>query len=223
MKDQHVVISGGDGGLGIAVVAAFEAAGATCHLPVFGAGAAAPVGQAKVTGNVNLTDEAQVEAYYAKLPPIAASVHLAGGFVAKPIADTSKADLEKQVGLNLMTTFLCCREAVKALRKNGGGRIVNVAARVVEQPPGGMTAYVATKAAVAGLTRSLAAEVLKERILVNAVLPSIIDTPANRASMPGADHARWPKPEELARTIVFLASPANTLTSGALVPVYGLG
>ena len=223
MNGMNVVITGGDGGLGIAVVAAFESAGATCHLPVFGATAAAPVGNAKVTGNVNLTDEAAVEAYYASLPPISASIHLAGGFIAKPIAETSKADLEKQVSLNLITTFLCCREAVKAMRKNGGGRIVNVAARVVEQPPGGMSIYVATKAAVAGLTRSLAAEVLKERILVNAVLPSIIDTPANRASMPKADYNKWPKPEELAKTIVWLASPANTLTSGALVPVYGQG
>jgi NAD(P)-dependent dehydrogenase (short-subunit alcohol dehydrogenase family) len=223
MHQQHVVITGGDGGLGIAVVAAFTEAGATCHLPVFGATAAAPVPGAVVTPNVNLADEAAVEAYYADLPPIAASVHLAGGFVARPIAETSKADLEKQVSLNLMTTFLCCREAVKALRKAGGGRIVNVAARVVEQPPGGMTAYVAAKAAVAGLTRSLAAEVLKEKILVNAVLPSIIDTPANRAAMPKADYNKWPKPEELARAIAWLASPENTLTSGALVPVYGLG
>jgi len=223
LNGQHVVITGGDGALGIAVVAAFEAAGATCHLPVLGATPAAPIAGAVITGNVNLTDEAAVEAYYASLPPIVASVHLAGGFLAKPIADTSKADLEKQISLNIMTTFLCCREAVKALRKNGGGRIVNVAARVVEAPPGGMTAYVATKAAVAGLTRSLAAEVLKEKILVNAVLPSIIDTPANRASMPKADYDRWPKPEELARAIVWLASPENTLTSGALVPVYGQG
>ena len=221
--ESHVVITGGDGALGVAVLAAFVEAGATCHLPVFGATPAAEVPGAIVTGSVNLTDEAAVEAWYGSLPPIAASVHLAGGFVAKPIADTSKADLEKQVSLNLMTTFLCCREAVKALRRNGGGRIVNVAARVVEQPPGGMTAYVATKAAVAGLTRSLAAELLKEKILVNAVLPSIIDTPANRASMPKADYNKWPKPEELARTIVWLASPENTLTSGALVPVYGLG
>ena len=223
LERMNVVITGGDGALGIAVVAAFQQAGATCHLPLFGPTPAAPVPGAAVTPSVDLTDEAAVEAYYASLPPIAASVHLAGGFVARPIAETSKADLEKQVSLNLMTTFLCCREAVKALRKSGGGRIVNVAARVVEQPPGGMSAYVATKSAVAGLTRSLAAEVLKEKILVNAVLPSIIDTPANRASMPKADYDRWPKPEELARTIVWLASPANALTSGALVPVYGLG
>ncbi len=223
LQGQNVVITGGDGGLGIAVVAAFTEAGATCHLPVFGATASGPVGNALVTGNVNLTDEASVEAYYASLPPIIASIHLAGGFLAKPIAETSKADLEKQISLNIVTTFLCCREAVKALRKNGGGRIVNVAARVVEAPVGGMTAYVATKAAVAGLTRSLAAEVLKEKILVNAVLPSIIDTPANRASMPKADHEKWPKAEELARTILWLASPENTLTSGALVPVCGQG
>src|SRR5262245_49879305 len=109
LKQKHVVITGGDGGLGIAVVAAFEAAGATCYLPVFGATAASPVGSAQVTGNVNLTDEAAVEAYYASLPPLWASIHLAGGFVAKPVAETSKADLEKQVSLNLMTTFLCCR------------------------------------------------------------------------------------------------------------------
>src|SRR5688572_8927238 len=150
LQDQNVVITGGDGGLGIAVVAAFEAAGATCHLPVFGATAAAPVGNAKVTGSINLTDEASAEAYYAGLPPISASIHLAGGFLAKPIVETTKADLEKQISLNIVTTFICCREAVKSLRKNGGGRIVNVAARVVEVPPGGMTAYVATKAAVAG-------------------------------------------------------------------------
>ncbi len=223
MKQGHVVITGGDGALGTAVVAAFAAAGATCHLPVLGAAPATPLPGALVTGNVNLTDENGVVAYYASLPPITASVHLAGGFLAKPIAETSKADFESQINLNVMTTFLCCREAVKAFRRSGGGRIVNVAARVVEMPPGGMIAYTASKAAVAALTRALAAEVLKEKILVNAVLPSIIDTPANRAAMPKADYGKWPKPEELARAILWLASPENALTSGALVPVYGLG
>lgn len=223
LRGSHVVITGGDGALGTAVVEAFTGAGAVCHLPVLGAAPATATAGVHSVGNVNLTDEAAVEAYFTSLPPIAASVHLAGGFLAKPIAETSKADFEKQLNLNVMTTFLCCREAVKAMRKNGGGRIVNVAARVVELPPGGMTAYTASKAAVAALTRSLAAEVLKEKILVNAVLPSIIDTPANRAAMPKADYDRWPKPEELARTILWLASPANILTSGALVPCYGRG
>jgi NAD(P)-dependent dehydrogenase (short-subunit alcohol dehydrogenase family) len=82
-------------------------------------------------------------------------------------------------------------------------------------------AYSVSKAGVASLTRSLAVEVKDDEILVNAVLPSTIDTPANRAAMPKADHAKWPRPEELARTILWLASPENTVTSGALVPVYG--
>jgi NAD(P)-dependent dehydrogenase (short-subunit alcohol dehydrogenase family) len=88
-------------------------------------------------------------------------------------------------------------------------------------PVPGMTAYAASKAGVAALTQALAAELVKDGILVNAVLPSIIDTPANRAAMPSADHTMWPKPAELAEAIGFLASSHNTLTSGALVPVYG--
>ncbi len=103
----------------------------------------------------------------------------------------------------------------------GGGRIVNVGARVSELPIGGAVAYSISKAGVAALTRALAVELKGEDILVNAVLPSIIDTPANRTAMPKANPANWPRPEELARTILWLASPENTLTSGALVPVYG--
>jgi NAD(P)-dependent dehydrogenase (short-subunit alcohol dehydrogenase family) len=107
------------------------------------------------------------------------------------------------------------------MRRGGGGRIVNVAARPVVQPTPGMLAYATAKAGVAAITQQLAAEVLGDGILVNAVLPSIIDTPANRKAMPNADHASWPKPAELAETIAFLASPANALTTGTLVPVFG--
>lgn len=220
LEGTHLVITGGDGALGQAVVRAFVATGATCHLPIFGAVGAIESG-VEQSGGIDLTDERAVEAYYAGLPPIAASVHLAGGFLAKPIAETSRADLDRQLGLNLVTTFLCCREAIKAMRKTGGGRIVNVGARVVEAPAGGMAAYSAAKAAVAALTRALADEVRHERIQINAVLPSIIDSPANRAAMPNAKHDRWPQPADLARTIVWLASPDNRLTSGALIPVYG--
>jgi NAD(P)-dependent dehydrogenase (short-subunit alcohol dehydrogenase family) len=107
------------------------------------------------------------------------------------------------------------------MRRSKGGRIVNVGARVSELPAGGMVAYTASKGAIAALTRSLAVEVRRDAILVNAILPSIIDTPANRAAMPDADTSKWPKPEEIARTILWLASPENQLTTGALVPVYG--
>jgi NAD(P)-dependent dehydrogenase (short-subunit alcohol dehydrogenase family) len=105
----------------------------------------------------------------------------------------------------------------------GGGRIVNVAARpALEWRMGaGMAAYAASKAGVAALTAALAEEVARRGILVNAVAPSIMDTPANRAAMPKADFAAWPKVADVARTIVFLASPDNVVTRGAVVPVYG--
>lgn len=204
---RHVVITGGDGALGQSVVAAFRAAGAECHLPLY--------------PDVDLTNEAQVEAYYTAIPSLFASIHLAGGYRAKPFVETSREDMELMLGLNLATAFFCCREAVKLMKKSGGGRIVNVAARVVEVPIGGAVAYSVSKAGVAALTRALAVECKGDGILVNAVLPSIIDTAANRASMPKANHASWPKPEEIAQAILWLASPENTLTTGALVPVYG--
>jgi len=221
LEGRQAVITGGDGGLGRAVVEAFVLAGATCHLPTLAAAAPEARPEVRITGKVDLTDDGAVTAYFAGLPPLWASVHLAGGYAAKPIADTSRADLDRQLQLNLVTAFLCCREAVKSMRKSGGGRIVNVAARVVELPIAGAVAYSVSKAGVAALTRSLAVEARGDAILVNAILPSIIDTPANRAAMPKADTARWPKPDELARAILWLASPDNRLTSGALLPVYG--
>ncbi len=221
LEGQNVVVTGGDGALGHAVVQAFVAAGAVCHLPILGAAGTQFIPGARVTRNVNLTDESAVTAFFAGLPPLWASVHLAGGYQAKPIVDTSRSDLDRQLELNLVTAFLCCREAVKAMRTSGGGRIVNVGARVVEVPVGGSIAYSVSKAGVTALTRSLSVEARGDGILVNAVLPSIIDTPANRAAMPKADAARWPKPDELARAILWLASPENRLTSGALIPVYG--
>jgi NAD(P)-dependent dehydrogenase (short-subunit alcohol dehydrogenase family) len=109
------------------------------------------------------------------------------------------------------------------MARTGGGRIVNVAARpALEWRQGAnMVAYTASKAAVAALTVALAEEVARQDILVNAIAPSIMDTPANRKSMPKADHAAWPKVEDVAHTILFLASPDNTVTRGAVVPVYG--
>ncbi|MBL9018080.1 MAG: SDR family oxidoreductase [Myxococcales bacterium] len=208
LQGKHVVITGGRGALGKGVVSVFEARGATVHV------ADRP--------DVQLDDEASTRAFYAALPPIWASVHLVGGFAMAPLAETSVADFEGQWRLNTLTCFLACREAVISMRKGGqGGRIVNVGSRPVIAPVGGMAAYVAAKAGVASLTQTLAAELLGEGILVNAVLPSTIDTPANRASMPKADHGKWPKPEEIAETIAFLASPENALTSGTLVPVFG--
>jgi NAD(P)-dependent dehydrogenase (short-subunit alcohol dehydrogenase family) len=228
MQGQHVVVTGATGGLGASVVTALLARGATVHVPMVEAALPAHLPWATSPAVVArpglaLDDEAAVTRYYADLPAPWASIHLVGGFAMAPITDTSLADLGKQWSLNAATCFLCSREAVRAMRRGGGGggRIVNVAARPVLSPVGGMIAYSAAKAAVASITQCLAAEVLAERILVNAVVPSIIDTPANRAAMPAADHDAWPKASELAATIAFLASADNALTTGTLVPVYG--
>jgi NAD(P)-dependent dehydrogenase (short-subunit alcohol dehydrogenase family) len=223
LDGRHVVITGGTGGLGGAVVEAVAAAGAICHLPTQGP---APQTIRDLPGTefvpgIDLTDEKAVVAFYASLPSLWASIHLAGGFKAGRIISTSLADLTRQVELNLVTAFLCCREAARLMRKADGGRIVNVGSRAADVPASGTAAYAASKGAVATLTRSLAEEVKRDRILVNAVVPSIIDTPANRAAMPKADPSGWPKPAEIADVIVWLASPQNRLTSGALVPVYG--
>src|SRR5262249_20911924 len=158
------------------------------------------------------------------IPKLWASIHLAGGFAMSRVAETGKAALMQQLEMNFLTCFLCCRAAVNAFARSGdGGRIVNVAA-----PPGlawargtSMAAYTSSKAAVAALTVALADEVAKDGILVNAVAPSIMDTATNRAAMPKANYDAWPKVEEVAATIAFLASPENKVTRGGIVPVYG--
>jgi len=225
---KRILITGASGGLGRSVVDALVAAGAHCIVPAKttnpdsdGAPDGGPGSITRVP-RVDLTDEAAVESLYGGAGALWASIHLVGGFSMAPIAETRLADLERLLAINVKTCFLCCREAIKAIRKTGdGGRIVNVSARPVLQPVGGVTAYVASKAAIAAMTQGLAVELSDDGILVDAILPSIIDTPSNRKAMPDADFSAWPKPADLAETIGFLASPDNRVTSGSLVPVYG--
>jgi len=219
LNGRHVVITGGRGGLGGAVVEAFLAAGAICHLPERAAGPASSANVHVIPG-LDLTNEETVRSMYAGLPAIWASLHLAGGYAGKPFVQTSLADLRAQLDVNLTTAFLCCREAVRKM-SGSGGRIVNVSSRAALVPAGGSLAYAVSKAAVVSLTQCLAEEVRPQHILVNAVAPSTMDTPANRAAMPKADFNRWTKPAEVAAAILWLASPQNTATSGAVVPVYG--
>lgn len=226
--DKTVVITGGTGALGAAVVGALIAQGARCVVPYMHEAEMqrfAHRGDKAVTllAVKNLADEADVTKLYGEAgAALWASIHIAGGFAMGKVADTDKAALMAQIEQNLVSCFLCCRAAVNAMGKNGG-RIVNVAARAALEPRtgAGMSAYTIAKAGVAALTAALAEEVAKDGILVNAVAPSIMDTPANRASMPKADFAAWPKVEEVAATMLFLASPANRVTRGAVVPVYG--
>ncbi len=218
------VVTGGTGALGTAVAARLLAEGARVVVPwILESELERFPLRSKVTlARVDLGREAEVEEFYRSLPGLWASIHVAGGFAMAGIVDTSGDEFERLLRLNATTAFLCCREAVRRMRRDRrAGRIVNVAARPALRPAGGMVAYGVSKAAVAALTEALADELRAEGILVNAVVPSIMDTPANRAAMPGADHASWPKVEEVAEAIAFLASPANALTSGALLPVYG--
>jgi NAD(P)-dependent dehydrogenase (short-subunit alcohol dehydrogenase family) len=226
-SDRHVVVTGGTGALGSAVAGALVKAGAICHVPYVEAAEAERFtlrghAQVKLVPVSDLADEASVMRLFGGVPSLWASIHVAGGFAMKPVAETTRADLMQQVEMNFVTTFLCCRAAINTM-SGAGGRIVNVAARpALEWRTGaGMAAYTASKAAVAALTVALAEEVAKSGILVNAVAPSILDTRVNREAMPKADHALWPKVEEVAATILFLASPDNKVTRGAIVPVYG--
>jgi NAD(P)-dependent dehydrogenase (short-subunit alcohol dehydrogenase family) len=222
---RQVVVTGGTGALGRAVVAALIKAGAQCHVSyLHEAEAQSFPHKQNVTLHAvgDLADETVVAKLYGAVPKLWASIHLAGGFAAQSIVDTDKAKLMQQVDMNFVACFLCCRAAVKAMGQ-GGGRIVNVAARpALEWRSGsGMVAYASSKAAVAAMTVALSEEVAKDGILVNAVAPSILDTPANRKSIPNADFSAWPKVEEVAATIAFLASPDNAVTRGGVIPVYG--
>jgi len=228
-RDRHIVVTGGTGALGAAVVNELLGGGAICHVPYY-------IDEeernyphrthprVKLIPGANIVSQTVVARIYDGVPNLWASIHLAGGFAASPVAETDETELMRMLRTNLVTCFLCCAAAVRAMRPGGaGGRIVNVAARPALEPRlgAGSAAYTASKAGVAALTQALAAEVLADRILVNAIAPSIMDTEANRKAMPKADHALWPKVEEVASAICHLASTENRITSGAIIPVYG--
>jgi NAD(P)-dependent dehydrogenase (short-subunit alcohol dehydrogenase family) len=233
---SHVVVTGGTGALGSAVVAALRAAGAVCHVTNMVASELPGYAhrndpEVHVTTGLDLADEAAVRRFYSALPPLWGSIHLAGGFAMSPVAETSAVDFADQFQMNALSAFLCSAAAVRAIRARGepgpggakGGRIVNVAARPGLEPRlgSGMVAYATAKAAVAAMTQALAQETAGEEIWVNAVAPSILDTPANRAAMPDADHTSWVAPSAVAEVIAFLASPDNRVTRGAVIPLYG--
>ena len=227
-EGREVVVTGGTGALGTAVVGALLERGAFCHVPFIHDAEAARFPfrdhpHVKLVAKAQLTDEAEVARLYDGVKKLWASIHLAGGFAAAPVVDTDKTAFAAQLDMNLMSCFLCCRAAVKAMIPNEGGRIVNVAARPALEPRlgAGMAAYATSKAAVAAFTQALAQEVAEKNILVNAVAPGTLDTPANRQAMPKANFTHWAPLEDVAATILFLASPANGVTRGGIIPVYG--
>jgi NAD(P)-dependent dehydrogenase (short-subunit alcohol dehydrogenase family) len=225
-EGQEVMITGGTGALGRAVVRQLLEGGARCVIPVYDdrelEGFPFPNHErVQFVRDVDLTSEADVARAFAVAKRVDASIHLAGGFSMSPIEATELSSFESLMRMNVTTCFLSCRAAARRMMEGGGGRIVNVSAKPALVPAGGLAAYAASKAAVAGLTLSLAEELADRGIWVNAIVPSIMDTPANRAAMPSADHSKWPSVDAVAETVTFLASRSNAVTRGALVPVYG--
>lgn len=232
--NDHIVVTGGAGSLGKAVVNLLVESGADCSVPCMTEEEEQSLGLANHNDvytevGVDLTMEDQAQSFYdnaiANQGPLWGSVHLAGGFGMGNIEDTPYEDFNSQIQMNTATCYNACRSAVQRMRQSdySGGRIVNIAARPAMEPRqgNGMTAYTVAKAGVAALTKSLGAEVAPENILVNALAPSIIDTPQNRAAMPDADFSKWPEPEQIARQIAYLVSVDNEVTRGGVIPVYG--
>jgi NAD(P)-dependent dehydrogenase (short-subunit alcohol dehydrogenase family) len=154
--------------------------------------------------------------------PLTGLVNLVGGFAAGArVADTPIEDFEKQFRLNLRPTYLMTQAALPHMVAAGGGSIVCVGTRAALAPFKGAAGYVASKAAVIAFANAVAVEYRDENVRCNAILPSVIDTPANRAGMPNAQHDRWVKPAEIAGVIAHLLSEDSAPTSGAAIPVYG--
>jgi NAD(P)-dependent dehydrogenase (short-subunit alcohol dehydrogenase family) len=154
--------------------------------------------------------------------PLGGLVNLVGGFaMGARVDETSVDEFEEQFRLNLRPTYLMTQAALREMLANGGGAIVCVGTRAALQPFKGAAGYIASKAAVIAFSQAVAVEYKDDGIRCNVILPSVIDTPANRASMPNADHDRWVKPAEIATVISHLLSPDAAVTSGATIPVYG--
>ena len=225
---MKVVITGAAGILGAAVARAFLSAGASLVLIDRAAATHDPLkGTADphvFLDGVDLTDPSQalraIDAAAAKLGGIDVLVNIAGAFRWETIADGSLETWDFLYAVNLKTALCACKAALKFLPADNG-RIVNVGAAAAAKAGGGMGAYTASKAGVAKLTEALAEELKDKGINVNAVLPTIIDTPANRADMPKADFARWVAPDALADVIVFLSSRAARAITGASILVSG--
>lgn len=170
----------------------------------------------------DLFDAGQTEAAVEAVGDLEAVVNLVGGFSDGPrVHETDPAEFERLLRLNVMPGFLLARAAMPHLIERGGGAFVGVSARPALRPFAGAAGYISSKAAVLALIQALDAEYRNDGVRCNAILPSVIDTPANREAMPDADHSKWVPPEQIAKVVRFLVSDDSAPTSGAAMPVYG--
>jgi NAD(P)-dependent dehydrogenase (short-subunit alcohol dehydrogenase family) len=229
-KSPIVVVTGAAGNLGRAVVARLGLRG--CRLIGVDREPAGIIAALEGTGEghlvkagVDLADPRAVAALVAEIlretGRIDGVVHTVGGFAFAPIADSDAALFERMFRLNVLTTVNILQAAIPPMRKAGKGSIVAIAAGAALRAPSGLAAYAAAKAGVLRIVESFAEEAKGDGVRVNAVMPSIIDTPQNRAEMPDADFARWVRPGEIAEVIDFLVSDAASGVTGAAIPVPG--
>lgn len=228
--DGVALVTGGTGGLGRAVVAELLDAGAkvvtTWLLEPEREAAEAAFGDRDglTLVEANLLEDGADRAVKAaaELGRLSALVNLVGGFAqGERLHEAPESDLEKMLALNLTTAVKASRAAVPPMIEAGGGAIVCVGTKVAFEPFSGGAAYAISKSAVLALVRSLDVEYRDDGVRANAIVPNIIDTPANRESMPDADHSKWVQPAEIARVIRFLCSSDSAPVTGAAIPVYG--
>ena len=222
LAGRRIIVLGGTGGLGRAVVERFRADGASVLVADSRLPADADRHEDVHYVTVNALDESSVSAAFATAPPPAAVVNLIGGYTPpQPLSALDVDVLRHQLDLNLVTAAIVTKHAMPVLAAQEGGPIVHVSSRVATEKGENGFAYSVSKLGVVRLVEAAAAEGREHGVRVNCIMPSIIDTPANRAAMPNAKHHRWPKPSELAAVLAFLVSDDATLISGAAIPVYG--
>lgn len=231
MQGRVAIVTGGAGALGQAVTSRLLAAGAAVWIPYAvaeeverGRRHMGPQGLARLhTAPADVTDEAAFGAFVTGVLDahrrVDVLVNMVGGFAPGDLVSTSLGEWRRMMDLNLTSAVIGCRGVLPAMTAAGYGRIVNIASRAVVPPAGGFIAYTVAKAAVITLTQALAQEARAHGITVNAVLPSTMDTPANRRAMPDADRSGWVSTDAVAAVIAFLASDEAAAVSGAAIPV----
>jgi len=222
LAGRRIIVLGARGGLGRSVVERLQADGAS----VTAADSRPPADAERHEDvdhiTVDALDEASVAAAFATSPPPAAVVNLIGGYTPpQSLPGLDIATLRQQLELNLVTAAIVTKHALPVLAGQGGGTIVHVSSRVAVQKGENGFAYSVSKLGVVRLVEAAAAEGRELGVRVNCIMPSIIDTPANRAALPDTEHEQWPKPSELAAVLAFLVSDDAVLISGAAIPVYG--
>ena len=232
-SNRNVLITGGTGILGSAVTKAYLAQGDTVAVTYLFEEEVDRFKQYNpeltedvtfLFANVTVETEVQktIEEFISKFGSLDILINIVGGFVGGiPTAELEEDRWDFMMNLNLKSVFLCCKTAIPHMTALSYGKIINVSARAGLKGEAGLSAYCVSKGGVRTLTESLAAEVMDSGVNVNAIMPSIMDTPMNREAMPDEEHDRWVAPADVAKVICFLTSDDATIINGAAIPVYG--